>query len=333
MPWALLPFQQSSLEHLDRRVHKIVVAASADDFSLTSRRWMKYAYRLFRRYLKETRSEAAFLGGDVRHQIRILQGWIVWLRDGQPPRARATVNGHWRAMRVLIGRIATEDGALNPFITVKTPHPGHARMECLTPEAARDVLLFALNDGGYDRALRLRNAAIVGLMLLAGLRRNEVLQLDVTDVELEVRHPVVRVKAGKGRHGGKPRTVPLTEELFAICSTYATARREILEAQPDELLPYTRFLVGNRTKVPLSESTLRRLFRRISRATGIRVSPHMLRHTFCTLVSQAGISDRLAREAMGHADFKTLQRYQHVYEGELAAEIQKLRIGLDRVST
>ena len=54
----------------------------------------------------------------------------------------------------------------------------------------------------------------------------------------------------------------------------------------------------------------------------------MLRHTFCTLVSRAGIPDRLAREAMGHADFKTLQRYQHVYEGELAVEMAKLTLDL-----
>jgi site-specific recombinase XerD len=58
------------------------------------------------------------------------------------------------------------------------------------------------------------------------------------------------------------------------------------------------------------------------------VSPHVLRHTFCTLLSRAGVPDRLAKEAMGHADLRILQRYQHVYPGELAGAMEKLRIEL-----
>ena len=330
-PWgAFLPFQHASLEHLEARVRQIVTAAaSAEDFSTTTQRWMHYAYRVFRQFLKESGSEAVFLAGDVRQQARVLQSWIVWMRDSDPPRRRATVNGYWRAMRILCSRIAAEDGALNPFLAVRAPHPGNARLECLTPEAARDVLLFVLNDDASTAAIRHRNAAIVGVMVLAGLRRHEVLQLHVADIDLDPAHAVVRVKAGKGRHGGKPRTVPLTDELRELFVQYVEDRRKIAEAQPTKALRYLAFFVGNDVRSALSETTIRRLFRRISRATGIRVTPHMLRHTFCTLVSRAGISDRLAKEAMGHADFKTLQRYQHVYEGELATEMQKLRLDID----
>src|SRR5207248_1083878 len=116
----------------------------------------------------------------------------------------------------------------------------------------------------FSRPLRARNGAIVGLMLLAGLRKHEVLTLDVADVDLDARHAVVRVKAGKGRHGGKPRTVPLTDELRALCAAYAEARKQLGRAQPKKVLGYTRFFAGNRASAALSDSTLRRLFSRVS---------------------------------------------------------------------
>ena len=75
--------------------------------------------------------------------------------------------------------------------------------------------------------------------------------------------------------------------------------------------------------------TLRRIFERMSTKTGIHVSAHMLRHTFCTLLSLFGVPDRLAREAMGHADAKTLHRYQHVYDGEVAAAMERVALHID----
>jgi site-specific recombinase XerD len=119
----------------------------------------------------------------------------------------------------------------------------------------------------------------------------------------------------------------MTSQLHAICACYVVSRHGLSE-QKDSKVTYPEFFVGNQLDTPLAEITVRRIFRRISAATGIRVTPHMLRHTFCTLVSRAGIPDRLAREAMGHADTKTLQRYQHVYEGELAAQMTKLTLDL-----
>lgn len=319
-----LPFQQASLEDLDARMECVIAQIDAvEALSATTGSWLRYSYRVFRIFLKETGARADFLSGDVRAQMRVMEAWVAWLRARD--KARATINGYWRAMRMLCGRIAREDGVVNPFALLRAPHPGHARLRCLTPDAATQVLVFAQNDDRNPPLVRHRNSAIVALMLLAGLRKAETLRLQVTDVDLENR--LVRVRAGKGQHGGKPRTVPMTTQLHAICSIYAAARRELTEEKVPKV-QYPEFLVGNRLGKPAVDITVRRIFRRISDATGIHVTSHMLRHTFCTLISRAGIPDRLAREAMGHADFKTLARYQHVYEGELAAEMGKLTLDL-----
>ena len=110
MPWgAFLPFQHTSLEHLDARVRQIVTtAASVEDLAPTTQRWMHYSYRVFRHFLKESGSEEAFLAGDLRQQARVLQAWIAWMRNSDPPRRRSTISAHWRGVRVLCG---TQQGA------------------------------------------------------------------------------------------------------------------------------------------------------------------------------------------------------------------------------
>lgn len=316
---SLLPLQFASLEHFDQRVEAACTRMSAvEGLSDTTIAWVRGAYAAFRRYLREADGERTFLAGELARQVRVLDGWVAHLRTADC--ARSTINTYWRGMRVLCTRFQREDGVVNPFVFRRAPHPGQARLRCLTQAAAEQVLTFVQNDGGVPAELRSRNAAIVAVMLLAGLRKTEVLRLRVSAVDFDAR--VVRVIGGKGPHGGKNRTVPMTSQLLAIMKEYAAVRERMVIRVPE-------FFLGTRGGEALSDITLRRLFDRISRATGIHVSPHMLRHTFCTLLSKFGVPDRLAREAMGHADYKTLRRYQHVYEGEVAEAMSKLMLQID----
>ena len=316
---SLLPLQFPSLEHLDARVAAACTQMTAvEGLSDTTIAWVRGAYAAFRRYLRETDADRTFLGGELVRQVRVLDGWIAYLRAAD--NARSTINTYWRGMRVLCTRFQREDGVVNPFMFRRTPHPGQARLRFLTQDAAERVLTFVRNDASTPVHHRVRNTGIVAIMLLAGLRKSEVLRLRVSAVDFEA--DVIRVIGGKGPHGGKHRTVPMTPQLARMLRAYAAIReRAVTDA--------SEFFLGTRGKEALSDITLRRLFDHISRVTGIHVSPHMLRHTFCTLLSKFGVPDRLAREAMGHADEKTLRRYQHVYEGEVAQAMTKFVLNLD----
>lgn len=316
---SLLPLQFASLGHFDQCVETVCAQMSAvEGLSDTTIAWVRGAYAAFRRYLRESHAERTFLAGELDRQVRVLDGWVAYLRTADC--TRSTINTYWRGMRVLCTRLQREEGVVNPFVFRRAPHPGQARLRCLTQDAAERVFTFVQNDAGTPPAVRVRNTAIVAVMLLAGLRKAEVLRLRVSAVDFDA--GVIRVVGGKGPHGGKHRTVPMTPQLAHILKTYATWREHAATDAPE-------FFLGMRAADGLSEITLRRLFDRISRVTGIHVSPHMLRHTFCTLLSKFGIPDRLAREAMGHADEKTLRRYQHVYEGEVAQAMTKVQLNID----
>jgi integrase len=315
---SLLPLQFPSLEHFDARVKDILrQVGEAEDSSPATARWLRGAYRAFRQYLEVISGTTRFIGGNLQLQVRLAEEWPAFLRSRNV--ARPTVNSYWRGMRGICARLGRQDGVVNPFLFVHTPHPGDPSLRFLTQDAAERILQFVQNDAGQPRDLRIRNLAIIAMMLLAGVRRGELLRVEVKDVDLTDR--IIRIVKGKGRHGGKKRSIPMTDQLFTILQRYADWRATVAVACAE-------FFLGTWCEGPLSEMTLRRIFRRISSRTGIHVSPHMLRHTFCTLLSKAGVSDRLAKEAMGHADYATLQRYQHVYEGELASEMSKLRLDI-----
>ena len=86
-----------------------------------------------------------------------------------------------------------------------------------------------------------------------------------------------------------------------------------------------RSLDGDRR---IGEVTIRRLFARIRAGTGIYVTPHMLRHSYATMLRQAGVSDRVAMELLGHRSLAVLQRYSAIFDGECAAEAGRLTLAV-----
>jgi integrase/recombinase XerC len=71
------------------------------------------------------------------------------------------------------------------------------------------------------------------------------------------------------------------------------------------------------------------IFRGISRALGTSVTPHALRHTYATLLRQAGVPDRIAMDLLGHSSLQMLQRYSHVYNCEREAAAGRLVLDID----
>jgi integrase len=311
-----LPFQFPSLFHFDRCVDEVVARTIAvEGLSPVTGSWARGGYQCFRRFLVVERAEARFLSGDHAAQVTVLEDWMAWMRARQTQ--RSTINSYWRALVFLGVRIQRRTGFVNIFRALPAPHPGYARLKCLTREQATVVLTWVAQVDWQSAFVATRNTALLGTMLLAGLRRSEAIGLAFADVDLLTR--TIHVRAGKGRNGGKPRAIPMTDQLLTFLSRYIDERRHRGSNA-------TTFFLATRKDAPLTPTIVKRLFRAIEVGTKIHVSPHMLRYTFCTLLSQSGISDRLAMQAMGHSDLRMLQRYQHVYAGEVAQEIQKLRL-------
>ena len=159
--------------------------------------------------------------------------------------------------------------------------------------------LLAVLEG--ERWIDRRNVAAVALMARAGLRVGEVVNLRVSDVELNARSGWLLVRKGKGL---KERKVPLSAEARRVL-------REYLEVRPKQAQTDALFIT--RTFHPLQARDIQRLVQEAARKAGIkkRVTPHTLRHTFATRFLQAGGDIATLATVLGHERIVTTTRYLH----------------------
>ena len=150
--------------------------------------------------------------------------------------------------------------------------------------------------------LELRDRAIFDLCYSAGLRAEELVNLDVASLDPDAEE--LRVE-GKG---GRTRIVPAGEPAWRALEAYLARGRPVLEAEPDPALFLSKS--GRR----LSTSDIRRRLGLAVRRAAVQagVSPHTLRHSFATHLLEGGADLRSIQELLGHASISTTQTYTRV---------------------
>ncbi|SRR5581483_1852553 len=315
-----IPLAFPSLVHLDDAVVKAHARMRAiEGLNEATVRWTGTSYRMFRRFLiADAKYRNGFLGGELEAQMRILEAWIGWLREDG--RTSVTVNNYWRGLSLVFARINRERGMVNPLIFLAAPRFSRRQARYLTRDAAERVVKFVQHHQWSSSFEQARNLAIVGLLLLAGLRRAEAVRLNFAHVS--VANSTLLIVKGKGRYGGKDRTCYMTPQLRSILTSYEQQRRGLETASPSYLLT----VHGDRG---ISAAVIRHLLQRVSEALDLPVTPHALRHTYATLLRQSGVADRISIDLMGHTSLETLQRYSHVYSGEHAAAVEKVILDIE----
>ena len=163
-------------------------------------------------------------------------------------------------------------------------------------------------------ANEVRDYAILMLFLNCGIRRSELVGLNMTDV-YEDRIRVV----GKGN-----------KERFVY---FGTACRKAIEAYLEErnkiVLTDNRALFGSRDRNRISVSAVHRLVKKALLQAGLdpdQFSAHKLRHTAATMMLSGGVDVKTVQEVLWHENLTTTQIYTHIESTELklAAEANPL---------
>lgn len=167
---------------------------------------------------------------------------------------------------------------------------------------------------------RYRDLAIVFLMLLCGLRSQEVLNLRTGDIDLVDRRLKVRGK------GGKERSVPVPPLLLMVLQKYSQFERPEPASQQVFVI-----LQGKKRGQPMTRDGLRRVFRtRRRRKSLANANPHRLRHTFGTDMARAGVRLPVLQKMMGHAFLETTVQYINLSLVDVEAEFQRAIANLER---
>lgn len=161
-------------------------------------------------------------------------------------------------------------------------------------------------DRCFDRksVYGLRNLLIIHLMLDAGLRSSEVINLKCSDILLDKNLMYIYGK------GSKYRIMLLCPKLKSMLCKYMIMVHDVdLTGQlPPETLIYQKD-----SQEPLTGKAIIQLFARLKKQSGVeRVHAHLCRHTFATSYIMGGGNMELLRMFLGHFDYSITKEYMHI---------------------
>ena len=227
----------------------------------------------------------------VRRYVALLHS------KGLAPRTLALVLSAWRGWFRWLAR--HRGFGANPVLGVRAPKADKPLPKALSVESAQQLLASSKEDSVLEK----RDLAMFELLYSSGLRLAELVALDVADGRLDLAHGEVTV-TGKG---SKTRTVPVGAKAREALAAWMAARATL--ARPDEKALFVGAR-GRRISPAVVGERLAAWGRR--RGLGVRVHPHMLRHSFATHVLQSSQDLRAVQEMLGHASISTTQVYTHL---------------------
>ena len=143
----------------------------------------------------------------------------------------------------------------------------------------------------------LKHKCIIGMIYSSGLRRSELINLRLQDVDFTSKR--VYVRSAKGR---KDRITILGNSIIPLLHNYL-----------EEYRPGYWFFEG-RGRNRISAATIGKIVSRASRQAGTKtnISPHILRHSFATHLMDEGTDTRVIQKLLGHNSLGTTAIYTHV---------------------
>jgi len=191
---------------------------------------------------------------------------------------------------------------------LQRPHRSRYLPVVLSEEEVIDLLRFTHN---------LKHRAILALLYSAGIRIGELIDLELSEIDVDRRQLFIR--NAKGR---KDRVVILAESFIPLFFNYLTSYGP------------KQYFVEGQDGVPYTAGSVRKFLKRSCKRAGIRkrVTPHTLRHSYATHLIEKGVGLRHVQELLGHSKPETTMIYTHVAKKDLLAIKSPLDTALAKLS-
>ena len=156
----------------------------------------------------------------------------------------------------------------------------------------------------------IKHKCILSLIYSAGLRRNELINIRITDIISE-RNQVL-IQKGKGN-----------KDRYSILSPHLLIE---LREYYKKYKPQIWLFEGQKPASQYSPTSIRNILNYASKHAGIkrRITPHMLRHSFATHLLEQGVDLRYIQVLLGHGSSKTTEIYTHVSNSEIGKIVNPL---------
>lgn len=230
------------------------------------------------------------------------------------------LNKHLQAIQKFSDYLRQSGRLLIPKLYIPTEQDDHRIKDVLTQEEIKELYkATTLYPEGTERiahwmyeALALRDKAMLTIFYACGLRRNEAVHLDISDIQAEKQY--IYVKRGKNY---KERFVPINKTGITHLQNYLyESRPRFLRVEKEEA-----FFISQRGKRINGQSMLLRLKILILRTNNTalqqkEIGLHTLRHSIATHLLQNGMKLESIAKFLGHSSLESTQIYTHLLEKE-----------------
>ncbi|WP_299112934.1 tyrosine-type recombinase/integrase [uncultured Winogradskyella sp.] len=269
----------------------------------------KYSTHTVTAYLKDLENFQSFLDTDYNkesiHNIgyNIIRQWIVGLVNSgitnrSINRKVSSLNSYYKFL------LKIEDLKTNPL---KTHKALKIEKKIQVPFSQKELnnVLQILND--VDDFESARNKLIVELFYATGIRRIELIEIKIKDVDVTNKTLKVLGKRNKERY------IPLIPSVIKTINIYKEYRSNLTDVKDLNHLFLTK--KGAKVYETLVYRVINKYFSNAS--SKLKCSPHVLRHSFATHLLNEGADINAVKELLGHSSLAATQVYTHSSIAEL----------------
>lgn len=228
----------------------------------------------------------------------------------------ATVHGHVRTLRAFFNWLVVEGLAQNsPAKSLKPPKVTRKVVSTLSDEEIRTILnVFGTSPTDA------RNQTLFMILLDAGLRIGELINLKMEDVHMDEGYLKVMGK------GSKERIVPIGNNAQRVLQRY------LFRFRPKPINPVVQNVFLSQSYNPLTENSMKLMFTRLAKRSGVhRLHAHLCRHTFATRFLINGGDVFTLQQILGHSTLTMVSHYVNLASSHVAIQHQKFS-PLDRLN-
>jgi len=228
----------------------------------------------------------------------------------------STVGAYWRKLTCFFQWLELRNYiSVNPFKVLTYPTPAYEDAKYLKKREIEKIITAIHASQGNSILVFKRNLVLFYLLLYCGLRKEEVMLLQIPDIDFERRLLTIRKESSKS---GKTRQLPLHSTTLMHLKDYLKQRNEYTT-------PY--LIVSKGTDDKLSYAGLKHLVDSIRKRSGVQFHLHQFRHTFAVNFLKTTNNIGHLRQLMGHKDIRMTMVYLRcINVDEIRGEIELMNI-------
>lgn len=236
---------------------------------------------------------------DIRNvDYQIIRNYLVYMHNKKL--SKKTISRRISTLRSFFKYLLNKEYINdNPMTLISNPKLDKLLPKFLYKEELEEIE----NIPDMDTINGIRDKLIIEMFYSTGIRVSELSNLKINDIDFKERKINIFGK------GSKERIVLFGETCLKLINLYLDKSRPFILNDGDS--PY---LFVNKRKNRLSENSIRIIIKDVLKKSGLNVklTPHVLRHTFATDLLNNGADLRTVQELLGHENLQTTEVYTHI---------------------